>query len=72
MGIEVRIEEFIGTSTFTYDHATIKLIAFKCLHIAGELTLHEHAEIRWVSPAELAAYDFPEADIPIIKIIHDS
>ncbi len=69
LGIEARVGQFIGASTFTYDHAAITLLAFKCLHVSGELTLHEHEEIRWVAAAELTDYDFPEADIPIVKLL---
>jgi len=34
--------------------------------------LHDHAEISWVTPRELADYDFPEADVPIIRHIISS
>jgi 8-oxo-dGTP diphosphatase len=72
LGVEIVIEEFICSSIWNYDHVTINLLAFKALLITGELTLHDHAEIRWVLPAELADYDFPEADMPIIRRLKSS
>jgi 8-oxo-dGTP diphosphatase len=72
LGVEIGIDEFICSSTWKYDHATIKLLAFKATLISGELILHDHAEISWVTPQELADYDFPEADVPIIRHITSS
>ena len=69
LGVEIGIDEFICSSTWKYDHATIKLLAFKATLLSGELILHDHAEISWVSPQELDDYDFPEADVPIIRHI---
>jgi 8-oxo-dGTP diphosphatase len=72
LGVEIAVDEFICSSTWKYDHATIKLLAFKATLISGELILHDHAEISWVTPQELADYDFPEADVPIIRHITSS
>jgi 8-oxo-dGTP diphosphatase len=69
LGVEIGIDGFICSSTWKYDHATIKLLAFKATLISGELILHDHAEIRWVTSRELADYDFPEADVPIIRYL---
>ena len=69
LGVEIGIDGFICSSTWKYDHATIKLLAFKATLISGELILHDHAEISWVTPQELADYDFPESDVPIIRYL---
>jgi 8-oxo-dGTP diphosphatase len=69
LGVEIAVDEFICSSSWKYDHATIKLLAFKATLISGELILHDHAEIRWVTSRELADYDFPEADVPIIRYL---
>ena len=72
LGVEIGIDGFICSSTWKYDHATIQLLAFKATLLSGELILHDHAEISWVTPQELADYDFPEADVPIIRHIISS
>jgi 8-oxo-dGTP diphosphatase len=37
--------------------------------VAGEPVLHEHAEIRWVGPAELDALDWLAPDRPFLPIL---
>ncbi len=72
LGVEIGIDGFICSSTWKYDHATIQLLAFKATLLSGELILHDHAEISWVTPRELGDYDFPEADVPIIRHLTSS
>jgi 8-oxo-dGTP diphosphatase len=72
LGIEAKIGEFFCSSTYPYSHATVQLLVYRAYHVAGEYTLHDHQEIRWVLPTELAQYDFPEADKPVIeKLINE-
>ncbi|MEW5803641.1 MAG: 8-oxo-dGTP diphosphatase MutT [bacterium] len=66
-GIETRIGEFICSSQCVYSHISIELLAYRAEHLSGAITLYEHEEIRWVWPEELEAYDFANADIPIVK-----
>jgi 8-oxo-dGTP diphosphatase len=68
-GIEVQVGYCMCQSTFTYNQDSIILLAFEAVHVAGEFTLHDHQEIRWVLPDEFDEYDFSEADIPIVKKI---
>jgi 8-oxo-dGTP diphosphatase len=68
-GVDVQVGSFICSTACTYDHASIELLAFEALHVAGEFTLHDHQEIRWVLPEELHDYDFSEADMPVIDIL---
>jgi 8-oxo-dGTP diphosphatase len=45
-GMEVEVGEFIGTSTFIYRHASIKLMAFRVTMISDVVELTAHEEIR--------------------------
>lgn len=67
LDIEAEVGEFFCSSTYRYSHATVQLLVYRAYHVAGEYTLHDHQEIRWVLPTELAQYDFPEADKPVIE-----
>jgi 8-oxo-dGTP diphosphatase len=69
LGVEITVDEFICSSTWKYDHATINLLAFKANLLSGQPVLNNHAEIRWVASRELGDYDFPEADVPIIRYL---
>ena len=41
----------------------------QCLvrELTGQFYLHDHQEIRWITPEELGLYDFAEADRPIVQ-----
>ena len=72
LDIEAKIGEFFCSSTYQYSHATVQLLVYRAYHVAGEYTLHDHQEIRWVLPNELVQYDFPEADQLVIeKLINE-
>lgn len=66
-GIEAEVGSFICSSTYDYPHGRIELVAYRVSHLSGEFALNDHEEIRWVTPAEMAAYDFAPADIPIVR-----
>ncbi len=66
-GIEVEVGRFICSSTYTYPHGRIELVAYRVSHLSGEFVLNDHEEIRWVAPAEMGEYDFAPADIPIVQ-----
>lgn len=66
-GIETEVAELLCTSRHTYSHGTVILLAYRVLHLSGQLNPTDHDEIRWVPPCELENYDFAPADIPILK-----
>lgn len=52
---------------------TIRLLAYRTTTSSYAFNLNNHEEIRWVKPADLSEYDFPEADRPIIeKLIREN
>lgn len=67
LGIDIEVGKFFCSSTFAYSHISIELLVYRVTSFSGEITLNDHTEVTWVSPAELVAYDFPEADIPVIQ-----
>ncbi|MFZ2899067.1 MAG: (deoxy)nucleoside triphosphate pyrophosphohydrolase [Saprospiraceae bacterium] len=40
---------------------------FLCVIEGGEMTLKEHAQIRWISPGQFEELDWSEADIPVYQ-----
>lgn len=67
LGIETEVGEFVCSSRYEYSHMSIELCAYKVTCSSGEITLNDHKAAKWVLPSELDRYDFPEADLPIIK-----
>lgn len=52
-----------------YPERIVELHFFRCAIEEGEPTAIECEEIRWVRPDELAAFEFPPADRPIVKAL---
>ena len=67
LGIEVRVNAFIGESKFDYGNKYIRLLAYKVEHVSGDFKLLDHDEIRWLAMCELDDLEWAPADLPIIK-----
>ena len=58
--------------THEYSEKTVELHFFRCAIEAGEARPVDCAEIRWVYPYELAQYQFPPADRPVIEALQQT
>jgi len=67
LAIEAEVGELYCDVTHAYRYATIQLLVYRARHVSGEYILADHDEMRWVLPAELLQYEFPEADAPVVK-----
>ena len=67
MGIHVSVGKSLPLSTHHYPTFTITLHPFVCSIQSGEIVLHEHAAVTWLSPEELHSLDWAEADVPVIE-----
>ncbi len=65
-GIEVAVCDFFGESTYDYDYVRVRLLAYLVRWNDGELRPTAHEDCRWVTPRELAEYDFAPADLPFV------
>ena len=66
LGVSVAIGASLSPTTHHYPSFTVTLYPFRCRIVAGEITLHEHAALSWLRPAELHTLDWAEADLPVI------
>ena len=68
LDITAEVGDLFCSSEYSYTpEFTIRLLAYRATVISGVFNLNDHEEIRWVKPADLANYDFPEADRPIVE-----
>jgi 8-oxo-dGTP diphosphatase len=67
LGIEATIGAPLTVSTYHYPTFSVTLYPFICKMVSGEIVLHEHAAMVWLSPEELQSLDWAEADGPVIK-----
>ena len=57
--------------THEYPDSTVHLTLFNSTITEGEPQKLEHNEIKWITPSEIANYDFCPADVEILAKIHD-
>lgn len=68
---EIAVGDEVTTTTYAYDFAVVTLTTFWCRLGSGTPVLTEHAEVRWVAPAELDRLEWAPADIPTVHIVKD-
>jgi 8-oxo-dGTP diphosphatase len=71
LGIQTRVLSPMVTTVHKYTWGTIELMALRVERVAGEPAPHDHAELRWVAPADLARYDFAAADLAIMRALEE-
>ncbi len=73
LGIETRECCFapLGFASHSYDDFHLMMPLYVCRMWTGEPTPMEGQELAWVKPTDLAKYEMPAADIPLIYQIQD-
>ena len=69
LAITVAVGEEYMALTHVYPDLTVHLTLFSCTIAAGEPKLLEHADLRWITPAEIPDFDFCPADEEILRRI---
>ena len=69
LDIEIAVGDRLTTITHAYENFNITLYVHICHHLSGEPQPLECEEIRWVEPDSLDRYQFPVANIQIIKLL---
>lgn len=70
LGLHVNVGKPLPPTTHQYPDFTVTLYPFICSIESGELTLHEHTAVTWLTPKELHILDWAEADLPVIDSYH--
>lgn len=66
LGIEVSVQELVGSVHYEYPEKTVFLKFFRCLWRANEPRAVGCPAFRWVKAQELADFQFPPADAQLI------
>jgi mutator protein MutT len=69
LAIEITVGEQLISIEHTYPSFQLTLIVHHCQHIIGMPQPIESDEIRWVEVGDLDKYQFPAANVEIIKAI---
>lgn len=66
LGLVIDVRELLGSGTARAGTKLIRLDVYAASIQGGALVLREHARAAWASAAELASFDWAEADVPSV------
>ena len=66
LGIGITVGATLSITTHAYPSFRVTLYPFICSVESGELTLHEHKQISWLTPGSLHLLNWAEADLPVV------
>ncbi len=69
LGVLVGVSDVFMEVCHEYPDMTVQLTLFHASILQGQLKLLEHADARWITPAEIENYDFCPADVEILERI---
>ncbi len=68
LGLVIDVGELLGTGDAQADEQRLRLDVYAGAIRAGALTLREHSRVAWATAADLPAFDWAEADVPIVPL----
>lgn len=71
LGTEVAINHPLPPVTHNYQTFLVTLRPFACRIVSGEITLHEHVALAWLTHRELHILHWAEADVPMIQLYRE-
>jgi A/G-specific adenine glycosylase len=69
LAIEVVVEQELIRLDHAYGPKRLRFVVHLCRHLSGEPQALASQQVRWVEPAELDAFPFPEANARIIAAL---
>lgn len=69
LDIEINVGDRLTSITHTYKTFNVTLYVHDCQYLSGEPQPLESTEIHWVEPSHLNQYQFPQANLKIIKLL---
>ena len=69
LAITVKVNDVFCEVSHVYPDVTVKLTLFNAEIVAGEPTMLEHNDMRWIRPCEIDDYEFCPADKDILEKI---
>ncbi len=69
LNIHATVAEYYCVSSFEHNNIFYDMHLFKVYNYQGQMQLHEHAAIAWVSAMDLSNYDYPQPDLPVVELL---
>ena len=72
LGIKIRVDDEFFTVDHDYATKSVRLHFFNCVVVEGDARPLDVADLRWVKPDDIHKYEFPPADIDLIRKLRSS
>ena len=69
MNWDIFVGQPIGTVTHEYPDFVIELTAYLCKPGDGEFMMYEHLDSKWLTPEELPALNWTDADRKLVELL---
>jgi mutator protein MutT len=69
LGLTIAVHEQVSSAEHHDSQRHIRLRFYRCTVLAGEPRPLGCEACRWITPAEISAYSFPPADLPLVHQI---
>jgi 8-oxo-dGTP diphosphatase len=67
LGIKIRVDDEYFTVDYDYPSKSVRLHFFNCVVLEGEVRPLDVADLRWIKPHDIGNYQFPPADIDLVR-----
>ncbi|ABO50957.1 NUDIX hydrolase [Desulforamulus reducens MI-1] len=67
LDMEIQVGDIFEVISHHYGERHILLLCYHCGYLGQRPSTRDCQDFRWVTPAEMAQYDFSEADVPVVK-----
>lgn len=72
LDVEIGVDKFLATITYPYETFHLTMHLYYSHVISGELTLNEHASMRWINLDETKNIYWVPADVQVLELIEQS
>ncbi|MBQ8508527.1 MAG: (deoxy)nucleoside triphosphate pyrophosphohydrolase [Clostridia bacterium] len=69
LDVDVAADGVFTQIVHEYPDLTIRLTVYNAHIVSGTPRLLEHADLRWITPAEIPLYPFCPADTPVLEML---
>lgn len=69
LSIDIEILDYINEATYPYNFGTVSLKVYTAKIIAGEISLEEHSDGKWLIADELETVEWAPVDIPAVEAL---
>ncbi|MBN1493238.1 MAG: (deoxy)nucleoside triphosphate pyrophosphohydrolase [Candidatus Omnitrophica bacterium] len=67
--VRIEVNRLIDSNVHNYNGLEVRLFLYHCTADTDNISSLDHDELKWVEVEKLRAYDFLEADLPLLPVV---